>query len=145
MIDIIPMTEQHVVAVSELEKVCFSVPWSLNAITSELNNPLSFWLVAVEDGCLLGYIGSQSVMDESNVMNVAVDPSSRRRGVAERLVCSLIDSLRSKGIASLTLEVRASNLPAISLYEKLEFCQVGRRPGYYRHPKEDALIMRKEW
>ena len=137
------MKEGHVAAVAELEKLCFADPWSERSIASELNNPLALWLVAVEDGSLCGYIGSQSVMGESDMMNVTVHPDHRRKGVGEMLVLALCEAL-SKENASLALEVRASNAPAISLYKKLGFAQVGLRKNYYRNPKEDALILRKE-
>ena len=130
-------------AVAALEKLCFADPWSLSSIASELNNPLALWLVAVEDGDLIGYIGSQSVMGESDMMNVAVHPDHRRKGLGEMLVLALCEALSGEN-TSLALEVRSSNAPAISLYEKLGFVQVGLRRNYYRNPKEDALILRKE-
>ena len=139
------MTNKDTAQIAELERLCFSSPWSLNAIESELSNPLSLWLVAVDGDEVIGYVGSQTVMDEADMMNIAVKPVFRRAGVAERLVNVLINSLYSNGVHSLTLEVRASNDPAIALYEKLGFVLVGRRPGYYRNPREDALILRKEW
>lgn len=141
----IEMSNHHVQQVALLENACFSSPWSLNAITSELDNPLALWLVAVQGDELVGYIGSQTVMDETDVMNIAVDPRYRRKGIAEGLICSLIEYLKNRGVHSLTLEVRCSNQPAISLYEKLGFAVVGRRPHYYSNPREDALIYRKEW
>lgn len=140
-----PMTQAHVTAVAELEKLCFSMPWSQNAIEYELTNPLSVWIVAVDGQQVAGYIGSQAVMDEADVMNVAVLPEYRRQGVACGLVDALITALSAKQVHSLTLEVRASNEPAKAMYDKLGFVQVGRRPNYYRAPKEDALILRKEW
>ena len=79
------------------------------------------------------------------MMNVAVDPESRRRGIGRRLVEDLVQALKDRQVNSLTLEVRASNEPAKTLYELLGFLQIGRRPNYYRNPKEDALILRKEW
>jgi ribosomal-protein-alanine N-acetyltransferase len=139
------MTADHVSQVAELEKICFSDPWSEKSIASELTNPLSFWLVAVEGDKVAGYVGSQSVMSESDMMNVAVHPDFRRKGVAEKLVLELVAALAKKDNHCLTLEVRASNVSAISLYEKLGFAQVGLRKNYYRNPKEDALILRKEW
>ena len=139
------MNESHVSGVAHLEQACFSTPWSENAVRSELSNPLSLWVVAVEDGNVVGYIGSQSVLGEADVMNLAVDAAYRRSGIAERLVNTLIGQLQEKEVYRLTLEVRASNSPAISLYDKLGFAQVGRRPGYYASPREDALIYRKEW
>ena len=139
------MNASHVDPIAQLEKACFSDPWSSNSIASELENPLSLWVVAVEDGQLAGYVGSQSVLGWADMMNLAVAPEFRRRGVAERLIRELIDRLRENEVTCLTLEVRASNTPAISLYEKLDFSCVGRRPNYYHNPKEDALILRKEW
>ena len=139
------MTADHVSQVAELEKICFSDPWSEKSIASELTNPLSLWLVAVEDDRVAGYVGSQSVMDESDMMNVAVHPDFRRQGVAEKLVLELVAALAKNDNHCLTLEVRASNVSAISLYEKLGFAQIGLRKNYYRNPKEDALILRKEF
>ena len=142
---IVKMNEGHVKAVAELEKICFSDPWSENSVASELKNKLALWLVAEDKGRVAGYIGSQTCTDESDVMNVAVHPDFRRKGIAETLVNALVDELKAIESRCLTLEVRASNVPAISLYEKLGFAEVGRRKNYYRNPREDALIMRKEW
>ena len=139
------MNRQHVTQVAELEKICFSDPWSENSIASELDNQLAYWLVAEEGETVAGYIGSQTVMDETDMMNVAVHPDFRRQGIAEALVNGLVDRLKAMGSHCLTLEVRASNAPAISLYEKLGFSEIGRRKNYYRNPREDALILRKEW
>ena len=145
MMDIVKMDESHVAPIAELEKLCFSDPWSENSIATELTSRLSYWLVAVEDGQVVGYIGSQSVLGESDMMNVAVHPERRRRGIAEKLVLALSHDLKQRDNVCLTLEVRASNAPAIALYEKLGFAQVGRRPNYYRNPKEDAFIMRRSF
>ena len=139
------MNIAHVAQIAELEKLCFSDPWSEKSVASELNNPLALWLTAVEGERVTGYIGSQTVMDETDMMNVAVHPDFRRRGIAEALVNELVARLKSRESRSLTLEVRASNLSAITLYEKLGFSQIGRRKNYYRNPREDALILRKEW
>ena len=137
------MKARHVAQVAQLEKLCFSDPWSENSIAGELNNDLAYWLVAEEDDRIVGYIGSQTVFPDTDMMNVAVHPDVRRRGIGEILVEALIRELQCRGCDSLSLEVRASNAPAIALYEKLGFVQVGRRPGYYRNPREDALILRK--
>ena len=138
------MEASHVDAIAELEKVCFNDPWSVNAITSELNNPLSLWVVAMDGEKLVGYVGSQSVMGWADMMNIAVAPDFRRMGVAAKLIDELVDRLKANQVNCLTLEVRASNEPAIALYQKFGFEQVGRRPNYYYHPKEDALILGKE-
>lgn len=139
------MNASHVSQIAELEKICFSAPWSERSIASELDNKLSCWLVAVEGDQVAGYIGSQTVCGETDMMNVAVHPSHRRKGIAEKLILALVEELKGMESRCLTLEVRASNVPAIALYEKLDFSEIGRRKNYYRNPKEDALIMRKEW
>jgi ribosomal-protein-alanine N-acetyltransferase len=143
--NIIKMNSDHVPQVAYLETVCFHDPWSEKSIASELENALSLWLVAVEDDEVIGYVGSQTVLGWTDMMNVAVHPDHRRKGVGEKLVLALEDALKAQESTCLTLEVRASNEPAKSLYEKLGFTEVGRRKNYYRNPKEDALIMRKEW
>ena len=139
------MTAATVPAVARLEEICFPDPWSETSVAGELDNPLSLWLVAVEDGQVVGYVGSQAVLDAADIMNVAVAPDHRRQGIARLLLLQLEAEMREKDVASLTLEVRASNLPAQALYEELGYHQVGCRPNYYQKPKEDALILRKEW
>ena len=137
------MTQTHVAQIAQLEKLCFSDPWSEKSIATELDCWLSCWLVALDGEQVIGYVGSQTVIDESDMMNIAVHPEHRRQGVAEALVEKLSEALRQRGSKALTLEVRVSNDPAIRLYEKLGFVQVGKRPNYYRNPREDALILRK--
>ena len=137
------MKASDVAAIAELEKRCFSDPWSADSIASELVNPLSYWLVAEANGQVAGYVGSQSVLDAADMMNIAVSPDYRRQGVAKALVNELTHHLSQNGVIALLLEVRVSNTPAITLYEKMGFEQVGRRPNYYRNPREDALILRK--
>ena len=144
MIEIKTMTEDHVPQIAEMEKLCFSDPWSEKSVASELNNRLSLWLVALDGDTVAGYVGSQSVLDEADMMNIAVHPDYRRQGIGRDLVLALAGALQKKGIRGLMLEVRQSNAPAIALYEQLGFQQVGMRPNYYRNPKENALILRKE-
>ena len=141
---IVKMESAHVAQIAELEKRCFSDPWSEKSIAYELTLRISYWLVALDGETVAGYIGSQSVMGESDMMNVAVSPDYRRQGIGEALVKTLCDDLKAQGNTCITLEVRVSNAPAVALYEKLGFREVGRRPNYYHNPKEDALIMRKE-
>ena len=145
MIVIEKMNNTHIASVAQLERENFSMPWSENVLTAELRNPLALWLVAVLDDEVIGYVGAQIVPDEADMMNVAVSSTHRRKGVACGLILELLDQLKEQGVRSLSLEVRASNLAAITLYDGLGFHQVGRRPGYYKMPKEDALILRKEW
>lgn len=137
-----PMTAADVPSVAALEKLCFSDPWSVSSIASELDNPLSLWLVWEEDGTAAAYLGVQRVPPQADVMNVAVSPALRRRGIARALFAEL--ERRLPEIEELFLEVRASNSGAIALYRTLGFEQVGRRPNYYLDPREDALILRKE-
>ena len=139
------MNAAHVSQVAELERICFADPWSEKSVASELDNKWALWLVALEGDTVVGYIGSQTAVDETDVMNVAVHPDHRRQGIAEALIEKLVLELKARGSHALMLEVRASNAPAISLYEKLGFLQVGLRKNYYRNPKEDARILRKEW
>ena len=139
------MKQDHVPQIAELEKLCFADPWSEKSIASELGNIWSYWVVALDGDRVVGYIGSQSSADETDVMNVAVHPDYRRRGIAESLIDVLILELKNRGSHALMLEVRDSNAPAIALYEKLGFQQVGLRKNYYHNPKEHARILRKEW
>ena len=142
--EITTMTSAHTAQIAALEKACFSDPWSEKSIASELENELSVWLVALDGETVAGYIGSQSVLGESDMMNVAVAPGYRRQGIGEALVKALSRRLAENGNRTLTLEVRASNEPARAMYEKLGFAQVGLRLRYYQKPREDALILRKE-
>lgn len=137
------MTAAHVRGVADLERLCFCDPWSERSIASELANDLSVWLVALDDSMVVGYVGSQTCSGETDMMNLAVHPNYRRRGIGEALIERLIPQLKNRGSGSLTLEVRQSNAGAIALYTKLGFLEVGRRPNYYRNPKEDACILRK--
>ena len=141
---IVKMQPEHVAAVAEMERQCFSDPWSEKSVASELDNPLSLWLIAEADGVVAGYVGSQTVLDSSDMMNLAVSQDFRRQGIGEQLVNSLTEALAEKGVKTLLLEVRISNEPAKQLYQKLGFEIVGKRPRYYEKPREDALILRKE-
>ena len=141
---IVKMQPEHVAAVVEMERQCFSDPWSEKSVASELDNPLSLWLIAEADGVVAGYVGSQTVLDSADMMNLAVSQDFRRQGIGEQLVNSLTDALAEKGVKTHLLEVRISNEPAKQLYQKLGFEIVGKRPRYYEKPREDALILRKE-
>lgn len=143
MIQITEMTRAHTAQVAALERCCFADAWSERSITAETENPLALWLVAVQDDRVIGYIGSQTVLDESDMMNLAVEAQARRSGVGRALVDALCERLRQRGSRALSLEVRASNDAALALYRGLGFEQVGLRRGYYRNPKEDALILKK--
>ena len=143
--ELIPMTQSHVAQVAALEQVCFSDPWSEASVAGELANELSLWLVAVEGETVLGYVGSQTVLDSTDILNVAVSPDHQGCGIGRALLTELEQRLRQQGVTEVLLEVRPSNAPAIALYTSLGFIQVGRRPNYYLNPREDALILKKEW
>lgn len=138
------MRREDVPQIAALERLCFSDPWSEASISSELENPISLWLVAEADGVVQGYIGSQSAPPDCDIMNLAVAPDARRQQLGRTLLQSLIDELHRRGTERLFLEVRASNAPAQSLYASFGFEQVGLRKEYYVNPTEDALILRKE-
>ena len=143
---ILPMTADHLDEVAELERICFSMPWSRKMLAEELDNALSAFLVALDDeGRVTGYAGLQVVLDEGYITNVAVRPDCRRRGVAGKLLQVFLDFAQGNRLAFLTLEVRASNYDAIALYGSRGFRSVGQRKNYYEHPKEDALIMTREF
>ena len=139
------MTATDVPQIAALERACFSDPWPEQVLARELENDLSLWLVAAEGDTVLGYVGSQTVLGETDMMNLAVRADRRRQGIAAALVSALCTALRrEKDAVQLTLEVRDSNEAAIRLYAALGFAQIGQRPNYYFHPKEDARILRKD-
>ncbi|MBO4915133.1 MAG: ribosomal protein S18-alanine N-acetyltransferase [Oscillospiraceae bacterium] len=144
---IVPMTHEHLDEVAALERICFSDPWSRNMLAEELDNAVSAYLVALdtEDGSVVGYAGLMVIVDEGYITNVAVRPESRRAGVAGALLDVFVDFAKGNSLAFLTLEVRASNYGAIALYGSRGFRGVGRRENYYEHPKEDAIIMTREF
>ena len=134
------MQPQHIPAVAEIERVCFSVPWTAQGLREELDNPQAHFLVAADGGTVVGYIGVQEICGEGYVTNVAVLPPYRRAGIGRALLCAALDGARERECAFLSLEVRVSNTPAISLYTSLGFTAAGRRKNFYRDPAEDAVI-----
>lgn len=131
----------HADAMAQLELVCFSLPWSLQACRTELANPIGYYLAAQSNGKLAGYAGMQIISGEGYITNIAVSPAFRRHGIAKALLHGLITEAFSRELIFLTLEVRVSNLPAISLYKSFGFEQAGQRKNYYQCPDEDAFIM----
>lgn len=130
--------------VAEIEARSFSMPWNRRAFWEECSNENTFYLVAMLDRKIVGYIGAWIVQGEAQITNVAIDPEFRRRGIGESLLREFESIVKnSRGVSALTLEVRPSNLGAIRLYEKLGFISVGRRPRYYVDNNEDAIIMWK--
>ena len=140
-----PLSAFDAADMAEMEKECFSLPWSLQAVKGELLNPIAKYTGAFIGGKLAGYAGMQIVLDEGHITNIAVAPEMRRRGIADALMGELLSDAAGRGLAFATLEVREGNIPARSLYEKYGFAVVGRRKGYYDEPKEDAILMTREF
>lgn len=125
-----------------IEMECFSVPWSLDSIETELLNEDNKLYYVVEDANgVVGYAGAWLVYDEGQITNIAIRPSARRQGFGAKLTSALIEECFKRGMHEIFLEVRISNLSALSLYRKLGFTVKGMRKNYYSEPKEDAYIM----
>ena len=125
-----------------IEMECFSVPWSLDSIETELLNEDKKLYYVVEDANgVVGYAGAWLVYDEGQITNIAIRPSARRQGFGAKLTSALIEECFKRGMHEIFLEVRISNLSALSLYRQLGFTVKGVRKNYYSEPKEDAYIM----
>ena len=141
-IAIVPMHPDHLDSLADLESLAFSTPGSYDALAEELQNPLAVFLVAedVDAESAVGYLGMHHILDEGFITNIAVHPAYRRQGIARALIREAQDYAEAHDLTRLTLEVRASNAPAIALYEGMGFTYDGIRPGFYDSPKEDAAI-----
>lgn len=137
------MTSGQLEDVYIIETECFSHPWSRQSLEEELNNETSLFLVAKEENGVIGYIGMSIVIDEGYIFNVAVREKYRNKGVATALINELVTYGKKNNFSFITLEVRESNLPAISLYSKFGFIKAGERKDYYSNPKENAILMTK--
>ena len=140
--EIAPLAPAHLGALAEIEALCFSQPWSREALAEELGSPCARFLTALVTGEAVGYVGAHAACGEFYMDNLAVHPAHRRQGVARALLLALISLAEREGGAFLTLEVRPSNEAALGLYQSLGFWEAGRRKGFYEKPKEDALILR---
>lgn len=136
-----PAAESDLPALAALESACFSHPWSEKSLAETLGNGRSLFLLAEQAGEPLGYLGMEYVLDEGGITNVAVFPAHRRQGIADALLNELLRRAKGLGLATVTLEVRETNAPAIALYQKHDFVPVGRRKNYYTSPTEDAILM----
>ncbi len=138
-------TEKDVCQIADLDRICFSFPWSEQSFRKELkDNNLAFYIVAElkETGQIIGYAGVWLIQEEGHITNVAVHPAFRRRHIGMAIVEVLLKESRSRaGTKTFTLEARKSNTAAIELYKKFGFLEVGIRKGYYQENKEDAVIM----
>ena len=135
------MTSAHIEEIANLEKECFSSPWSEDGLKAELNNNFARFFVAFSGERVAGYIGSHNVLGEVYITNVAVFSEFRRNGIGKVLVEFLVNEMKKENADFVTLEVRKSNQNAISLYEKCGFEKVGERKKFYEKPIEDAILM----
>ena len=142
-IQITPMQVSHIKEIAEIEKECFSEPWSEDSLRSELDNDTSYFFVAEKKGRVSGYVGTHIVLDECYIANVAVNPTLRRMGIANCLLDFAEENAKANKCSFISLEVRVSNLPAINLYKKRGYVSLGERKNFYSHPTENALIMTK--
>jgi ribosomal-protein-alanine N-acetyltransferase len=128
--------------VFNVESRSFPTPWARDTFEGEiLENDLAYYLVLVVGEQVIGYAGMWLILDEAHVTNIAILPEYRANGLGEKLVAALVEHAKAKGAASMTLEVRVSNLVARHLYDKLGFESCGLRRQYYADTQEDALIM----
>lgn len=139
---IVKMEHRHLPDILQVEAECFSSPWSEQMFISEISGKFSHYYVIEEDSRAVGYMGMWSLSGEGHITNVAVGKNYRRRGFARALISYFIEIAKKENLEFMTLEVRASNTPAITLYESFGFTQVGVRKKYYDN-SEDALLLTK--
>jgi [ribosomal protein S18]-alanine N-acetyltransferase len=141
MIEIIEAEEKHISDVFEIEKAAFSPSWMEGSLLSQLGDEDAHFVIAVEDGRVLGFCVLHKASDEGELYQIAVDESAKRRGAGDMLMKDALDYARIHGLVSIYLEVRKSNTPAIKLYKKHGFTVAGHRRKYYSYPTEDAVVM----
>lgn len=139
------MNQSHINAIYKLSQECFTIPWSLDSINNELNNPLSRYIVAQDLSTdeVIGFVGIWIIAGEGDITNIAVNSKYRNKGIASNLLLNLFEICKKFNCENITLEVRASNLPAQNLYKKFGFKKEGLRKRYYSDNNEDAIIMWK--
>lgn len=135
------MTPDDVKEVAGIEKEIFSTPWSEKSFADSISSNDNIYVVAKEEGKIIGYVGIWIVADEGQINNVAVRKEFRNKGVCGKLLEFAMDKAKEKKVSAFTLEVRAGNAAAIHLYEKIGFVNSGTRKNYYKKPDEDAIIM----
>lgn len=138
--NLIKMQPGHIDGVKELLDACFGVSaWSRDSVVAQLENPVSYCAVAVDDDRIVGYIAYEIIADEGSLVELAVEPAYRQQGIGRRLTELMLTSC--DGVRTVCLEVRASNDPALRLYRSMGFREISRRRDYYDDPREDAVIM----
>ena len=142
MLNIVPLFEEYIESMSQIEKESFSDdPWSLNMFLDLLDNSLAVCYIALEDDEVAGYLIAYHILSELQILNIAVKKSMRNKKIATKLFEAMFDYAKNRNINEFTLEVRPSNAGAIALYKKFGFETDGVRKNYYKNPKEDALLM----
>ncbi len=139
---IVKMQERHIADILQVERECFSDPWSEKMFKEEISGKFAHYYVVEVDGVAVAYMGMWALSGEGHITNVGVLQSQRRRGFAKALIEHFINMAKEEKLEFMTLEVRASNAPAIALYESFGFVQVGVRKKYYENT-EDALLLTK--
>ena len=138
------LTYDDIAYVSEMERKFFSTPWSEASIAHYMESGNMVFIVARNGSIPVGYAAVQCILDEGNLVSIGVDDGFRNMGIATELLDIVYEEAFAAGVRTIHLEVRESNEPAIALYEKEGFTKNGRRPDFYREPKEDALLYKKE-
>ena len=133
--------EDDIPAVAVLEELCFSSPWSERALSDTLSSPHAQLFCAVDGEAVIAYGGLYLLGDDADITNIATHPDHRRRGAAAAVLQALIDHAQAHEAQAVHLEVRASNAPAIALYERFGFAVDGIRKNYYKNPTENAVLM----
>lgn len=139
------MRESDIPNVVEIENISFSTPWSSQSFKKEIYKPYSISRVAIMDNRVVGYICAERIIDEAHILNLAVHPDCRKVGIGSLLVSTVLEELINTGCRYVYLEVRASNIAAIRLYEGFGFKIIGIRKHYYAMPEEDAYVMMLEF
>lgn len=142
-ISTVSMSYDHITEIKKISDLSFSIPWSIESLEKELNNNHAKYIVAKLGDTVIGYGGLWLILDEAHITNIAIHPDYRRHGIADIILDTLIDICKANSIEGITLEVRNSNMAAISLYKKHGFIVEGIRKNYYDNPKEDGYIMWK--
>lgn len=141
---ILPLSEEFIPQVVDIEQACFSDPWSYEGFKFELTNPNADFILAVSNsGEVYGYVGMHVVLGEGYIANIAVKSECRRFGVASQLMNEVLRHAEEKAFELITLDVRESNSKAIAFYEKYGFKTLGMRKNYYSKPTENGLVMTK--
>lgn len=138
------MTKEDINWVYKIEEESFSMPWSISSFEKELENDLTYYIIAEIDGKIVGYMGMWVVLGEGQVTNIAVAKAYRGKGIGKALLAHILEYAKQTGIKMLFLEVRESNRVARKLYESYGFSPIARRKAYYRQPIEDAIVMMTE-